>query len=282
MNPVAPVYRPWVGTVASVLVPGAGLFLSGRRRAGVVWFGGLMGLTLVSAALAPLSALPGVWHVWGLDLANLVLCVVMLAQSWRPIPRQSRARWLGLALLGAAVFFGTWWLTERLALVMEMPSHTMAPAVQGAPLGPVGPTGSDGRLLIQRTVYWFAEPARGHIVVFRPDGLTNTVSGYPHLRRVVGLPGEVIHFREGRLEVNGQVVAHPPVFNRLRYTSTLALSNLLGVAESFRVREGCYFVAGDHAAISLDSRHYGPVPRSNLIGRATQIIWPLSRVGNLE
>jgi signal peptidase I len=210
------------------------------------------------------------------------LWIVMLVKSWRPIPRLDMARWLSVALLYPAWFFGTGWLSDRLLLLLEMPSGSMAPAVHGAPLGPDGPTGSGDMLLIQCTAYWFDGPARGHIVVFRPDGLTNTLPGHPHLRRVVGLPGEVIRFHDGKLEVNGEAVTNPPVFGRLRFAPTPRWPNQLGVAEPFTVPSSRYFVVGDHATNSLDSHHYGPVPRSNLIGRATKILWPLSRAGDLE
>jgi signal peptidase I len=277
-----PVHHPWVGTAVSLFVPGAGVFLSGRRKAGIAWFCGLIGLSLANDALAPLPFLPGVWHVWILGLLSLVMWVLMLVKSGQPIPHLDWTRWLGVALLCPTWFFGTGWLSDRLLLVREMPSPTMTPTIHGAPLGPEGPTGSGDILLIQRTAYWFAEPARGDIVIFRTDGLTNTLPGQPHLRRVVGLPGEVIRFRNGKLEVNGQAVANPPVFNRLRFGPTPRWSNQLGVAEAFTVPSGRYFVVGDNATNSLDSRHYGPVPLSNLLGRATKIILPLSRAGDLN
>jgi signal peptidase I len=103
-------------------------------------------------------------------------------------------------------------------------------------------------------------PARGDLVVVaRPRQLEV-------VKRVVGLPGERVRLRGGRLEVDGAAVAEP----YLAGSEAGELDLRLGPAE--------YLVLGDHRAASTDGRDFGPVGADALLARVAFAYWPPRRV----
>ena len=132
------------------------------------------------------------------------------------------------------------------------------------------PTLHDGeRLMVDKLTYRFREPQRGEIVVFR----------YPadprehFIKRIIGLPGDVVEIRAGRVYVNGSALDES-------YLATPTWGQFGPV----RVPAGRYFVLGDNRTNSEDSRYpqVGFVPRSYLEGRALWRFWPPSRIGILR
>jgi signal peptidase I len=104
-------------------------------------------------------------------------------------------------------------------------------------------------------------PRRGDLVVVaRPDREV--------VKRVVGLPGERVRLRAGRLEVDGQPVPEPYLEDRGSGPGELDLQ--LGPAE--------YLVLGDHRAASTDGRDFGPVGADALVGRVRFAYWPPRRL----
>jgi signal peptidase I len=125
------------------------------------------------------------------------------------------------------------------------------------------------RIFVNKFVYRFEEIRRGDIIVFRFP-LDPSKS---YIKRVVGLPGDLVEIVEGRLLVNAHPVAEPYVAPQFRdrgsYPSTL-------------VPEGEYYVLGDHRNTSNDSRTWGTVPQEYVSGKAVFAYWPLERFGVLE
>jgi signal peptidase I len=142
-------------------------------------------------------------------------------------------------------------------------------AAGGSSMAPTIPT-CDGRWLAEGFTYRFRDPHRGEIVVFRVRGqLGGPLVPDPEARdlnigkRVIGIPGDSVVGRGGRVFVNGRkvddIVTDP--FPQTR----------LGDEE--------YFVLGDNRSFSQDSRDFGPVPRDAIFGRVVLIYWPLDRIG---
>jgi signal peptidase I len=104
-------------------------------------------------------------------------------------------------------------------------------------------------------------PARGDLVVLRSPRDLDVV------KRVVGLPGERVRLRAGRLEVDGQQIPEPYLAGPTR-SGELDLQ--LGPAE--------YLVLGDHRAASTDGRDFGPVGADALVGRVRLAYWPPRRL----
>ncbi len=128
------------------------------------------------------------------------------------------------------------------------------------------------RVLVSRFIYRFRDPKRGEIVVFKPtdaakdhcEGLDTDVL----VKRLVGLPGDVLTEKHGVLYVNGKKLDEPYVKSERR-------DSVSGV---WRIGKGEYFFMGDNRRNSCDSRIWGTVPRKNLVGPVFMTYWPPNRI----
>lgn len=133
--------------------------------------------------------------------------------------------------------------------------------------------------------------ARGDIVVFKPParatfertnmyrGLRLPWSYRPYLvKRVVGLPGDTVQMRAGRLYVNGEAVSEGRVLNSWAQFCP-DTSSPVADTPPLKVPAAHYFVMGDNRSPggSLDSRVFGPVPAWDISSRAVASFWPLLR-----
>jgi signal peptidase I len=118
-------------------------------------------------------------------------------------------------------------------------------------------------------------PARGDLVVLRSPRDLEMV------KRVVGLPGELVRLRAGRLEVDGRAVPEPYLAHPRR-----GPGNPEGVPRwiggtgdlDMRLSPAEYLVLGDHRAASTDGRDFGPVGADALVGRVRFAYWPPRRL----
>ena len=135
------------------------------------------------------------------------------------------------------------------------------------------------RVLIDRVSYHFRAVHRGDVVVFSGHG------PIPLLKRVVGLPGDTLAIRTGRLYVNGE----PSPQNYVRRVDGVPEPTLPGpdalepwsLARPFQVPPGMYFVMGDNRSDSADSRYWGLVSREQIVGRGLAVYWPPAEVHGL-
>lgn len=126
---------------------------------------------------------------------------------------------------------------------------------------------SDEYVLINALAYRLGAPKRGDIVAFRHERSAPTV----YLKRVIGLPGDRIAIVRGTVFVNGTALDEPYV--RFRDARSFA---------EITVPPDSYYVLGDNRANSDDSRVWGFVPASDLIGRALFGVWPPPHFGALS
>ena len=142
------------------------------------------------------------------------------------------------------------------------------------PSGSMIPTLKIGdRVLVNKFIYRFTEPMRGDIIVF--ESVDN--SNEDLIKRVVGLPGDKIAVRGGKLFVNGEPQREPYVINKPCLRGAPRTCSFGAIT----VPKGHVFVMGDNRGNSADSRVFGPLPEKNIEGEAFLRFWPPARIGLL-
>jgi signal peptidase I len=135
------------------------------------------------------------------------------------------------------------------------------------PSGSMIPTLEIGdRVLVNKFIYRFTDPRRRDIIVF--ESVDN--SNEDLIKRVVGLPGDKIAVRGGKLFVNGEPQKEPYTNKKLPDRSFFAQTT---------VPKNHVFVMGDNRGNSADSRVFGPLPEKNIEGEAFLRFWPPDRIG---
>lgn len=204
-----------------------------------------------------------------------------------------------------------WWRNYRgtlLFLVLMLGFRSAWADWVTVPTGSMNPTILEGdRLLVDKHVFGLRipftrvhltageDPARGDIVVF-----DSPVDGTSLVKRVVGVPGDVVALKGDRLTVNGREASylvedvrtvrgllaataaqHPMLLRETGLGNPHAVMILPGrlarrSVDTFVVPDGSYFMMGDNRDNSADSRYFGFVPRRDIIGRATRVLVSLN------
>jgi len=133
--------------------------------------------------------------------------------------------------------------------------------VDGISMEPTFETGEF--LLISRMNYLFGEPQRGDIVVFHSP--TNPKEDF--IKRVVGLPGETIEIRDRRIYIDGTQLDEPYLVD--------ACSEAMCQTSIWQVGQDEIFVLGDNRNFSSDSRSFGAIKQSLIVGEAIIRYYPL-------
>jgi len=209
--------------------------------------------------------LSGIWASWGFSLIIALLVATSFKSAvadWNDIPSGSMKPTI---LIGDRVF------VNKLAYDLKIPYTTFHLAT-------------------------WADPARGDIVVFySPEDDKRLI------KRVVGLPGDIIAMQKNRLFINGQMITYESLDkqsidqlsegeqkNHLFLTENLKgkhhavmISPSIPSITTFgpiRIPEGQYFMMGDNRDNSADSRFFGFVDRARIVGRSTMVV--ISRHGS--
>jgi signal peptidase I len=154
----------------------------------------------------------------------------------------------------------------------RIPSSSMEPTLHCARPGAWCLAGTNDRVLVNRLAYDFESPKRGQIVVFIAPPATARCeagdSGSTFVKRLIGLPGDTVTERKGRISVDGKLLAEPYVEPSLRDDQS----------GTWHVPASHYFFLGDDRTHSCDSRVWGTVPRHSLIGPVLLTYWPPGRI----
>lgn len=196
-------------------------------------------------------------------------------------PRWSAVKELPVLLLVAFVL--AFLIRTFLVQVFYIPSGSMEPTLA-----------IDDRIVVEKLSVRFGEPERGDIVVFEQEGdrIEEPSSGAAsavrlvgqflgvvpanardYVKRVIGLPGDVVEVRDGQVTVNGEPLDEPYVVHDDR-----------GTFEPVEVPAGRLYVLGDNRPNSSDSRYpsLGLVRVDDVVGRSVATIWPPSNVTGPE
>lgn len=125
-------------------------------------------------------------------------------------------------------------------------------------------------LLTDKISYRFISPGRGDVVVFAAP----PSPGEDYIKRIVGLPKEEILLQNGKIYINGQVLAE----EYLPAPQTEA-GVFLQEGKSITLKSDEYLVLGDNRNNSSDSRRWGPIKRGKIVGRAWLVYWPPKKIG---
>ena len=140
----------------------------------------------------------------------------------------------------------------------RIPSNSMSPTLE-----------QDDYILVP--LFWYSlpnvEPKRGQVIVFKYP----VDPKHDFVKRLIGLPGDIVEIREGRVFVNNREIAEPYVYNRDNDTRP-----------PVTVPPRHYYFLGDNRPHSQDSRYWDFVPAGFIRGPAMFRYWPLKRAGLLE
>jgi len=201
----------------------------------------------------------------------------------REVPRRSSpvqiVRELGVLVVTAVVI--AVFVKALVAQAFYIPSGSMLPQLQ-----------INDRVVVSKVSYRLHEPRRGDIVVFdAPGEAVSDTSALPvrllrdvvqsiglaapstdeYIKRVIALPGERVEANGGRILVEGRTLTEP----------YLPVGVSTGDFAAVVVPPGTLWVMGDNRANSSDSRVFGPIPRSTVVGRAFVRLWPLDHTSFL-
>jgi signal peptidase I len=136
------------------------------------------------------------------------------------------------------------------------------------------------RVLVDRISWRFGDPQRDQIAVFHPP-----FAGPVLIKRIIGLPGDTLSVRDGKLYINGKQADEPYVrkINGVPVpTEPFSNGMAWSLQQPYKVPAGSYFMMGDNRIDSGDSREFGPVPRGQFVGHAFARYWPIGRIGGIS
>jgi signal peptidase I len=159
----------------------------------------------------------------------------------------------------------------------RIPSASMEPTLHCARPGDDCEAGSSDRVLANRFIYHFRDPKRREIVVFNaPERAALVCEKGVYVKRIIGVPGDRWEERDGYVYIDGKRLNEPYVKAERRDHESLELSDILPGATV--IPHGKYLMMGDNRSQSCDSRRWGLVPRSAIIGEVFLTYWPLGRI----
>jgi len=266
-----------MGVLLSIVLPGMGQVYSGKVLRGIISF---FIVVAPAAALIWYYLLPDVrigelWYVPFVGVLVLDAAVIadayIQAAGYNVSHRCTGSISIGISVLLLAGILSALSAVNVFYIGMSLarngfikpyvcPPDSMAPSIyQGE------------RVLVDMLAYRRKEPARGDIVLY----VSPVYGGRINMHRIVGLPGETIELKDHKILINGVSVkeswcARTRYYNRGKFGQK---------KQQVVVPKDSYYVVGDASANSNDSRFWGFVPKSNLLGKVFKIYYPYKRSG---
>jgi len=135
---------------------------------------------------------------------------------------------------------------------------------------------NDDFLLTDKISYRFGEPKRGDVVIFRaPPSEPCSEEECEYIKRIIALPGEKLEVKDGAYFINDQRLTE----NYLPKEIITSPGTFMTSGKSIILGEYEYFVSGDNRPYSHDSRSFGTIKKTAIVGKAWLRYWPPSKIG---
>ncbi|CAN5208385.1 signal peptidase I [soil metagenome] len=197
------------------------------------------------------------------------MMVLDRAQSRIPQPWRTIVDWLVTIAVAVVIVLA---FQAEVAKPYRIPSPSMEPTLHCAQPTAFCQGRFSDRVIANRLAYRFDDPKRVQIVVFKaPEKAQRcgwSEGGSTFVKRIIGLPGELVSERDGTIYISGDRLVEPYIDPSLRGHAS---------GRWPRVAPGYYFVLGDNRTHSCDSRTWGAVPRSSMVGPVMLTYWPPNR-----
>lgn len=163
--------------------------------------------------------------------------------------------------------------TVGLSLVFAFGIRTLVAEPRYVASGSMLPTLEiNDRLMVDKLSYHWSNPQRGDIIVFSPtETLKRQNLKDTFIKRLIGLPGEKVEIKQGRVYINDQLLQEQYIDEKLAYQWG-----------PVTVPANSYLMMGDNRDNSYDGRYWGFVPRDNIIGKAVVRFWSPDRLGKID
>jgi signal peptidase I len=171
-------------------------------------------------------------------------------------------------LVLTAVLF--WVIQNFVAQPFQVKQHSMEHTIEDSQF-----------VLVDRLTPHFDQYHRGDIIVFTPPANVESPGGDPYIKRVIGVAGDTVTLKGGKVFVNGTLLVEPYVYAVGDVAQPTVPDPPDGGKTSWKVEPGELFVMGDHRMQSTDSRNFGPIAIAKVIGRAWLRYWPADSFGVL-
>lgn len=248
---------PWYAVFLSQLLPGLGhLYLQQALAGGLFLILGLVTAWLANSVpqLVPIPPL-----IWALSCYHVYVS----------FPHRTRRSSDAIALLVAALLIMRLFLSATPGWIRQTVEQCIVPSDSMVPTLQIG-----DRLFVRRSQTHRLNA--GDIIVFTPPDnalqeLSQQAENPLYVKRVIGLPGQQVAVKEGRVYIDERLLAEPynPVTPTYEWGPETVAAN-------------SYFVLGDNRPNSYDSHVWGYVPAANILGTAYKIYWPSERVQSLK
>jgi signal peptidase I len=167
----------------------------------------------------------------------------MASAAFHPVPTLIHQVFM-FVLLVCLSFLSYYFVSRYVVNVVVVQGRSMMPTLK-----------EGDRLLLNRLAYHYRRPQRDEVVVIRDPGHADCA-----VKRIVGLPHEMIQFRQGEVYVNGKKRVEPFLYPGTRTYGTAVREMIVMLGENR------YLVLGDNRGNSEDSRTYGPIRRDQIVG----------------
>lgn len=132
-------------------------------------------------------------------------------------------------------------------------------------------------LLSEKVTYYFNDPKRGDVIVFKAPDIVSMVINEEFFARIVGLPGEYISIRNNHVYINNKILNEPYVGPDIVTNAGLFIGE-----KNVLIPEGAYVILGDNREHSNDSRYYAFIKKSAITGRVFYVYWPPAKSGAVK